>query len=765
MEALCYSFHGFWHHILSEYHINLTYEPSTERSKMVFNKDNKKEISAIEDLIKSKVYVNPKRYEELSKLRDDIWGRTLELTGEPCTLLCLNLSTEVESPLQSLEGYALQEEQICEDPGDPCHKVDRKRFLKLLCGKALQEGRVVAIIHELSCQNDELTLLDRRIIALSLLNKLPVVTLATRSPHVLPAASAATGDTWPVFFVPHPQEDMRPVCQWLLEELPRVRALSASIEMDLQNRVAHLARVNAPLHFLSRASVALVPFGVMTVNFLGILRLMASMLQCVGMRGDTSAKKALGLLGAKNAAFVTAIDSMGDVYSFAVFSTVLADLQGLGLVEAAAAMDVLDGLMLGSISAVTGAVSALGAYLSRPLVVRASAEFLASLQTIYVLNPAMRRESERRPRGGRGKAVRKKCAGRKGRQGDAEGDEADQIELQGLLQRCNRRAVSSGEAAARDSAAAEVLANARGAEPQGLQEEGGEAEALEGPLEKAFLGDGSSPVGSTSDEGEEVVNDGSETEKEETKSSELAALDPALRDGGGRQLACGRSAAKLSREERKQAAREAKATRAATKAAAKAAAKAEKAAAKLAERERKQEAKRQQWEKKAAEKASAKRRSKLQLDAAGMTEQAGEAYAASEGTADGREGAPKPTVAMVSTNKAAKTPWWQRRKAAAAMAEASAPEDAADTATGVSRSLSSSSASSVVGDVGGEGKGEQQLQGRMEAALGREARLGLDEVTSRALMEFLALPDEDVYVLEPLQLQPTSDGSDGVLVK
>ncbi len=41
----------------------------------------------------------------------------------------------------------------------------------------------------------------------------------------------------------------------------------------------------------------------------GILRLMASMLQAVGMRGDTSANKAIGLLGAKNAALVTAIDS------------------------------------------------------------------------------------------------------------------------------------------------------------------------------------------------------------------------------------------------------------------------------------------------------------------------------------------------------------------------------------------------------------------------------------------------------------------------
>lgn len=75
---------------------------------MVFNKNNKKEITAIEDLIRARVYVNPKRFEELSKLKEDIWTRPLETTQNECTLLCFNVSSELEIRLQSVEGYALQ---------------------------------------------------------------------------------------------------------------------------------------------------------------------------------------------------------------------------------------------------------------------------------------------------------------------------------------------------------------------------------------------------------------------------------------------------------------------------------------------------------------------------------------------------------------------------------------------------------------------------------------------------------------------------------
>ncbi|EFJ44928.1 hypothetical protein VOLCADRAFT_94709 [Volvox carteri f. nagariensis] len=587
----------------------------------MFNKDNKKEISAIEDLLKAKIYVNPKRFEELNKLKGDIWSQNVNVAGDPCTLLCFNVSPEVEEQLHDLGLYRLQVERISEDPADPSHKEDRKRFLKVFGGKRLEKARVVAIVHELRGEDEELTLLDRRIIALSLLNKLPVVVLATQYSNALPAAKAATGDTWPVFFVPHPREHMGPVREvtWLSTELPRVRALSASIESDLHDRVAHLSRVNAPLHFLTRASVALVPFGVMTVNFLGILRLMANMLQCVGMRGDTSANKSLGLLGAKNAALVSAVDSLGDVYSFAVFTTVLADLQGLGLVEAAAAMDVLDGLMLGSISVVTGAVSALGAYLSRPLVVRAAAEFLASLQTIYVLNPSMRRERERRPRASKG-TKKKEKVGKEGCKGE---------ELREFLRRSGRNARLHGGTAAAQAAATLAVAAATDDEPQ---EEGRRAV---GPEAAVLHGSDSDSSGSASGDGTDGEGDGSEEDEgTDGEVQEAVAAQASVRDGNRQAAISGAEADgsfpassasadaslesgagpssgafKPSRAEKKQlalvqkqAAREAKEARAV----AKAAARAEKKAAKMAERARKRQAKQQQKEQKAEEKAAAK---------------------------------------------------------------------------------------------------------------------------------------------------------------
>ncbi|PNH10274.1 hypothetical protein TSOC_003013 [Tetrabaena socialis] len=272
----------------------------------MLNRNNKKERTAIEDLIKAKVFVNPARLEELERLREELWRPDAVLPESPCTLLCLNLSQPVEDALRELSSFVLQVEHVSPDPAN---KEDRKRFVKLFAAKRLQKGGVSAIVHELSSMDEELTLFDRRVIALSVLNKLPVICVATAAPDALAAASAATGHTWPVFFAPHP-EDSRSLCEWLVEQLPRVRALAAAIEADLQARVAPFAKVNAPWHFLSRASVALVPFGVMTVNFLGIVRLMANLLQVVGMRGDTSANKALSMLGAQNAALVIAVDSL-----------------------------------------------------------------------------------------------------------------------------------------------------------------------------------------------------------------------------------------------------------------------------------------------------------------------------------------------------------------------------------------------------------------------------------------------------------------------
>jgi hypothetical protein len=62
-------------------------------------------------------------------------------------------------------------------------------------------------------QDEELSLMDRRVIALSLLSRLPVLSLAVESPDPLAAASAATGETWPTFFTPNPQDDTALLCE------------------------------------------------------------------------------------------------------------------------------------------------------------------------------------------------------------------------------------------------------------------------------------------------------------------------------------------------------------------------------------------------------------------------------------------------------------------------------------------------------------------------------------------------------------------------
>lgn len=77
----------------------------------MLNKNNKKEISAIQDLIEAKVYVNPERQAELLALKERLWALPLDQLpgGATCKLLCINLSDAVEEALRSsLPGWTLQ---------------------------------------------------------------------------------------------------------------------------------------------------------------------------------------------------------------------------------------------------------------------------------------------------------------------------------------------------------------------------------------------------------------------------------------------------------------------------------------------------------------------------------------------------------------------------------------------------------------------------------------------------------------------------------
>lgn len=134
----------------------------------------------------------------------------------------------------------------------------------------------------------------------------------------------------------------------------------------------------------------------------------------------------------------------------------------MAFVEMLNALTVLDGLALGSITLVTGAVSAIGAALSRPQVVRAAAEFLASLQLMYVLNPHMRRTHASKKKG-KGKAGGKKL--------DKEGKGADR-EKEAYREMVGRRKRDEYGEVAEDGEAEGLLG--QGGEEQGEGEGEGE---------------------------------------------------------------------------------------------------------------------------------------------------------------------------------------------------------------------------------------------------------------------------------------------------
>ena len=68
-----------------------------------------------------------------------------------------------------------------------------------------------------------------------------------------------------------------------------------------------------------------------------------------------------------------------------------------GLLAAVETLDAVDFALLGSASLVTGAVAAVGAALSRPDMVESLASLIATLQTLWLVFPSIRRHPESSP--------------------------------------------------------------------------------------------------------------------------------------------------------------------------------------------------------------------------------------------------------------------------------------------------------------------------------------------------------------------------------
>jgi hypothetical protein len=148
---------------------------------------------------------------------------------------------------------------------------------------------------------------------------------------------------------------------------------------------------------MKRAPIAIVPFGVAAINLVGLSRLVTRIFLATGMAKDRATSKAGVSLAAQAYAKTYVLDSAGDVYQLLAASTIVYSLTssvaaGAGLLDAVNALSVGDVALLGSVSLVTGAIAAIGAALTRPHMVVMLADLIATLQTVWLLFPAARRQ-------------------------------------------------------------------------------------------------------------------------------------------------------------------------------------------------------------------------------------------------------------------------------------------------------------------------------------------------------------------------------------
>eukprot|EP00898_Chlorokybus_atmophyticus_P001510 jgi/Chlat1/235/Chrsp1S03136 len=237
--------------------------------------------------------------------------------------------------------------------------------------------------------DDQLADMEKAIIALCTLLALPLVTLAPTS-ALAQQAALCTANTWPVFVQP------AQVCDYFKTELPRLLATRKAIEEDIKVKTEKYGKVEVATHFLKRASVALVPFGVLAVNFLGICRLVAKMMKKVGMMSDKTTRTAAQKEGSMVLAKGYMWETMGDAYQYALYATVLVDFaheaQSAGMLAALSSISVADGFLLGSVSVVTGVISTWTAVKYRPQLVTEIVRVLTFLQLLCVQNPKLLRE-------------------------------------------------------------------------------------------------------------------------------------------------------------------------------------------------------------------------------------------------------------------------------------------------------------------------------------------------------------------------------------
>lgn len=174
------------------------------------------------------------------------------------------------------------------------------------------------------------------------------------------------------------------------------------VRTDIATRLARYERVNMLLFAATRVPTAVIPFGVQVANFVDVLRLVRNILSAIGMTDDGTLERAGASAGRQAWSQEALAGALADVYTFAAGGAVTLGLTtavaaGDSLATAMGAFAAVDVAFVGAVTVIAGAVAAISAAVSRPHLVRALTDLIATAQTLWVLRPPVRRTRRSEP--------------------------------------------------------------------------------------------------------------------------------------------------------------------------------------------------------------------------------------------------------------------------------------------------------------------------------------------------------------------------------
>jgi hypothetical protein len=180
------------------------------------------------------------------------------------------------------------------------------------------------------------------------------------------------------------------------EAIPLFFAVRDQILMDVRERMQGLVAINHAMYGIIRVPGAFVPFGVQLTNFLDMLWLTHKILRVVGMTEDHESITAAAAQGRQMWVKNAAVGVLTDLYTFTAGGAVTLGLTssllaGDAFAAALSAFAATDLVFVGAMSIISGAVSAITAAISRPHLAAAIGELVATLQTLWLFCPDLRR--------------------------------------------------------------------------------------------------------------------------------------------------------------------------------------------------------------------------------------------------------------------------------------------------------------------------------------------------------------------------------------